>query len=58
MSLGDFVMLDAPSEGLQQVLQGEERIFINLGFSNIQSVGWPTYLSQNIGLQIQKKKAH
>jgi hypothetical protein len=43
---------------LQQVLQGEERIFINLGFSNIQSVGWPTYLSQNIGLQIQKKKAH
>jgi hypothetical protein len=37
--LGDFVMLDAPSEGLQQLLQGKEGIFINLGFFNIPSVG-------------------
>jgi hypothetical protein len=39
MNLGDFVMLDAPSQELQQLLQGEEGIFINLGFPSIPSVG-------------------
>jgi len=45
MNLGDFVMLDAPSQELQQLLQAKEGIFINLGFSSIPSVEWLTYLS-------------